>query len=218
MSLFDEFDLPEPRALPVIVLADVSGSMEEDGKIIVLNESIEDMARDFAGLDERLGEIHLGVVAFGGGRADVVRPPVPAHEFQWERLEARGNTPLGAALDIVRELLEDHGVISSRAYRPTLVLVSDGQPNDDWQTPLERLMASERAAKAFRVAIAIGAGADREVLRRFVGGPEAAIYEAHEATEIKEVFRLVTMSVSTAHRSGGYEVLPTLGDARTPDA
>ena len=40
----------------------------------------------------------------------------------------------------------------SRAYRPTLVLVSDGKPNGEWEGPLRRLLTSERAAKAERFA------------------------------------------------------------------
>ena len=217
MSHLRELTLAEPRPLPVILLADASGSMAEEGKIMVLNQSIKEMARDFAALDDRLGEIQLGVISFGGRSAEVVQLPVPARELRWEPLRAHGKTPLGAALDAVRELIEDRTVISSRAYRPTLVLISDGQPNDDWEAPLARLLSSERAGKAFRVAIAIGASADRDVLRRFTGDPRATIYEADQATDIKEVFRLLTMSVSDAHRSGDYQTLSALEDAGTID-
>ena len=131
-------------------------------------------------------------------------------------MEANGRTPLGHALVMVRELLEDRDQIPSRAYRPTLILVSDGQPNDKWEEPLRALLGSERASKAFRVAVAIGADADRGVLRDFLAEPSARVFEANEAQDISEFFRRVTMSVSRALTSGSYETLDAL-DLETGD-
>ena len=49
---------------------------------------------------------------------------------------------MGSAFTIAHQLLEDREAIPSRAYRPALVLVSDGLPTDDgeeenilWLTP-----------------------------------------------------------------------------------
>lgn len=210
MSRFKDFTISTPRPLPVIVLADISGSMSVDGKIDVLNASISDMARDFASQDDRRGEIMVAVIAFGGESAHVVQAPVPARDFRWQAMEADGRTPLGSALAMVRELLEDRDQIPSRAYRPTLILVSDGQPNDEWEEPLRALLGSERASKAFRVAVAIGADADRSVLREFLADPAARVFEAHEAKDISEFFRRITMSVSRALTSGSYQTLDAL--------
>lgn len=210
MSKFKDFTISTPRPLPVIVLADISGSMSVDGKIDVLNSSIEAMARDFASQDDRRGEIQVAVIAFGGDSARLVQAPVAARSFDWQAMEANGRTPLGHALVMVRELLEDRDQIPSRAYRPTLILVSDGQPNDKWEEPLRALLDSERASKAFRVAVAIGADADRSVLRDFLAEPSARVFEAHEAQDISEFFRRVTMSVSRALTSGSYQTLDAL--------
>lgn len=210
MSKFKDFTISAPRPLPVVVLADVSGSMSVDGKIDVLNDSIETMARDFASQDDRRGEIQVAVIAFGGESARLVQAPVPARGFNWQAMDADGRTPLGHALGMVRELLEDRDQVPSRAYRPTLILVSDGQPNDEWEGPLRDLLASERASKAFRVAVAIGADADREVLREFLGDPSARVFEANETRDISEFFRRVTMSVSRALTSGSYQTLDAL--------
>lgn len=210
MTKFKDFTISAPRPLPVIVLADVSGSMSVDGKIDVLNDSIETMARDFASQDDRRGEIQVAVIAFGGEAARLVQAPVPARSFNWQPIDAGGRTPLGHALNMVRELLEDRDQIPSRAYRPTLILVSDGQPNDEWGGPLRSLLASDRASKAFRVAVAIGADADRGVLREFLAEPTARVFEANEARDISEFFRRVTMSVSRALTAGSYETLDAL--------
>jgi uncharacterized protein YegL len=210
MSVFKEFTLAAARPLPVIVLADVSGSMAQDDKITILNRSIEDMAADFAVQQSRRAEIQLAVITFGNGEARLVQPLAPTTAFAWQRPEPYGNTPLGAALDLVREMLEDRDQIPSRAYRPTLVLVSDGIPNDVWEEPLARLLHSERAAKAFRVAVAVGDEADRQMLGRFLANPQARVFDAHEAADISKIFRRVTMSVSAAVGAGDYQTLSVL--------
>jgi uncharacterized protein YegL len=80
-------------------------------------------------------------------------------------------------------------------------LVSDGLPNDEWRAPLARLLSAERANKAQRFALAIGADADHEVLRAFLNVPDGRILQAHEAREIRKFFRWVTMSVASRSRS-----------------
>lgn len=37
---------------------------------------------------------------------------------------------MGEAFDLVREMVEDRDIVSSRAYAPTVVLISDGIPTD----------------------------------------------------------------------------------------
>ena len=105
-------------------------------------------------------------------------------------------------MDIVTDLIEDRDRVPSRAYRPTVVLVSDGLPNDEWRGPLKRLLGSERAAKAQRFALGIGADADHQVLRTFLDDPEGRVFEAHEVREIRKFFQWVTMSVTSRSRSG----------------
>jgi uncharacterized protein YegL len=114
-------------------------------------------------------------------------------------MEASGRTPMGEAFDLARTMIEDRDTIPSRAYRPTLVLVSDGVPTDDWRGPLEALLGSERASKATR--FAMGIDADNETLTAFLASDEARVFEAHEAREIRKFFRWVTMSVTARSRS-----------------
>lgn len=200
MASLKEFTISSARPLPVILIADVSGSMAADGKIEALNSAVTEMQSAFAEEDAGRAEIHLAVVTFGG-QAKLHIPLAPASATRWKPMQATGMTPLGAALDIVTDLIEDRDRISGRAYRPTLVLVSDGLPNDAWREPLKRLLHSERASKAQRLALGIGADADHEILRAFLDEPEGRIFEAHEAREIRNFFQWVTMSVTSRSRS-----------------
>jgi uncharacterized protein YegL len=200
MSRLKEFTTQAARPLPVILLADVSGSMEVDGKIQALNHAAREMIEAFQDESDLRAEINLSVITFGG-LARVHMPLGPARAATWSDLGASGGTPMGAAFDLARQMVEDKVSVPGRAYRPTIVLVSDGQPTDAWQQPLQALLASERGAKAFRMALAIGADADHRVLQEFLADPAGRVYRADEARQIRKFFQLVTMSVSARSRS-----------------
>lgn len=201
MSKLKEFTASTARPLPVLVLADVSGSMSTNGKIDSLNDAVQEMLGGFAGEGDGRAEIHVAVVTFGRDGAKVHQPLAPAARIQWTRMVAAGGTPMGAAFDAATGMIEDRQQIPSRAYRPTIILVSDGQPTDEWQAPLKRLLGAERASKAARFAMGIGDDADEAMLSAFLATPGARVYRAHEARQIQQFFRWVTMSVTQRSRS-----------------
>jgi uncharacterized protein YegL len=200
MNKLKDFTLQTARPLPVLLLADVSGSMGVDGKIQALNHSVREMLESFQDEADLRAEIHVCVITFGG-QAQVYLPLATAQNTSWTDLGASGGTPMGAAFELARLLIEDKNQVPSRAYSPTIVLVSDGQPTDQWQQPLQDLLNSERGKKAFRMALAIGADADHNVLNTFLDDPKARVYRADEARQIRQFFQLVTMSVSSRSRS-----------------
>jgi len=199
MSQGPRFVAAKQRPLPVIILADVSGSMTEDGKIDVLNDSVAEMYRAFAGTDVGRGAIHTAVVTFGGDRAQVHQDLIPASEAQWTDMAASGHTPLGAAFELVNQMLADEAVVPVRAFHPALVLVSDGMPTDEWEEPLERLLASPRGRAATRLAVGVGSGMTdqaRAVLRRFIGTPDVDVFDARDVDRVVDFFRWVTVTVT----------------------
>lgn len=202
MTDLKQFQVTAPRPLPVIVLADVSGSMAADGKIEALNLALRDMVKAFGEQSRIRAEIQVGLITFGGSGARSHLPLAPAHQVtHLSSLQAEGATPLGQALGLATQLLEDRDLIPGRAYRPVLVLVSDGMPTDDWAPALEKLRASERAEKATRFAMAIGADADEKMLKSFANDKEAPLFKANNARDIHRFFQAVTMSVATKSQS-----------------
>ena len=210
MPNLKEFTVSSARPLPVILLADVSGSMAVDGKIDALNGAVAEMQAAFAVEEGERAEIHLAVVTFGGTAALHV-PLTPANDVRWIPMQAHGQTPLGAALELATDLIEDRDQVPSRGYRPTVVLVSDGLPNDEWEGSLQRFLTSERAAKAERFALGIGADADHNMLRRFLDDPDGRVFEAHEGREVRKFFRRLTMSVTSRSRSAEPNRTPDVG-------
>lgn len=209
MSKLKDFSIASARMMPVIILADVSGSMSAYGKLATLNRAIAQMIAIFADEQDMRAEIHAAVVTFGAEGAKLHQALQPASQIQWADMEAKGPTPMGAAFKLTTRLLEDKTIIPSRSYHPNLVLISDGQPtdergrpSDDWKEPLQQLLNSERASKALRFAMGIGPDADEETLKAFLMGqhPEIPVLRSDE-TRIQKFFRWVTVTVTSRSRS-----------------
>lgn len=200
MNELNEFVKQEARPLPVVLLLDVSGSMG-GSPIISLNQAVREMISTFANEDDIRAEIHVSVITFGDV-AKLYTPLSPAKSIMWQDMNAAGMTPLGGALEIAKNLIEDKSIITGRAYRPTVILVSDGSPNDaGWEIKMQTFINDGRSQKADRMALAIGAHADENMLRDFLNDPEKIVYHAEDASKIKQFFKFVTMSVTTKSKS-----------------
>lgn len=200
MSRLQSLQVATARPLPVLILADVSGSMGEDGKIQALNRALQDMLHSFTEEQDLRAEVQIAIITFGGDAARLALPLTAARRAQIQDLAPAGRTPMGSAFALAADLLADRAQIPSRAYSPTLILCSDGVPTDDWRTPLARLLGEERARKAQRLALAIGAD-DDQVLRAFIADDQQPVVQANQARKIGEFFRLVTMTVLSRSRA-----------------
>ena len=203
MTTLKKFTTSASKPLPVIILADVSGSMFGP-PINMLNQAMADMISSFAGVKDERAEIHVAVITFGG-KAAIHTPLTPAAELIWTDMSANDSTPMGGAFELARQMMEDKDAIPSKAFRPMVVLLSDGAPTDNWEEPLQGLL-SGRAAKAERLAMGIGA-ADKAVLRKFLDDLEKPIFEASDASHIVDFFQFVTMSVTARSRSANPNAL-----------
>ncbi len=213
MSLQD-FVVAKPRPLPVLILADTSGSMSGE-KIQALNAALREMTSTLKQIEDTRGQIEIGVITFGQ-EANTYQPLMPIGDMTLCDFTAAGRTPMGAAFDIVRQIVENREVIPSRAFTPTIILISDGLPTDlphDLQYHLQQgnmdetdvltwpalqaLHSSERGSKCVRLAMGIGDDAHLGILKAFVNNPEIPVIHAHDAGGIQRFFRWVTMSVSS---------------------
>ncbi|RKH69398.1 vWA domain-containing protein [Corallococcus aberystwythensis] len=208
-SPLKEFTSSAARPLPVILLADVSGSMAAEGKIDALNQSVREMLSTFTSTDDLRAEIHVAVITFGG-EARVHTSLQPASAVKWSDLVAEGGTPMGQAMTLAADLVDDREKLPVRAYRPTIVLISDGQPTDSWQAGLERVTRQGRAQKADRMALAIGGDADVDMLRRFLNDEKKQVFVVADARRIKDFFQFVTLSVTARSRSANPNDVPRM--------
>jgi uncharacterized protein YegL len=66
MSKLKDFSIATARMMPVIILADVSGSMTAYGKLAALNRAIVSAIAIFASGQDAPAQIHVAVITFGG--------------------------------------------------------------------------------------------------------------------------------------------------------
>ena len=196
----NKFVSNDGRALPVFLLLDCSGSMSGE-KIETLNNAVVDMIKDFK--SENLSEVNIQmcIVTFGG-QAALHTDLCSVNSIEYQPLTANGMTPLGGALTILQEIIEDKEKVSSKGYRPSVILVSDGRPNDSWEQPLETFLTSKRTSKCERWALGIGQDADYQMLQRFLGeDSDKKVFDASVAKEISKFFKFVTMSTIARSKS-----------------
>ncbi len=234
--MFDpkKFVTVKPKPFPVFLLLDVSGSMDividpentrrtgktafidgqevefvEGGttKTQVLNDAVKKMIDSFKEEEKMETEFLISVITFGDD-ACVHLKPTKASDVEWTNMSASGETALGAALNLAKKQIEDKEVVPSRAYRPTIVLVSDGQPNDNWERPLKEFISEGRSSKCDRMAMAIGHDADEVILKRFIEGTPHDLFYAENAGQLHEFFQRVTMSVTMRTQSKNPNVVP----------
>ncbi len=193
----------EPRPLPIFVLADTSGSMRGE-KINELNLALREMLAALDAADDIRGKFQLSVITFGG-EVRLVQPLADVSKIRLSELSAAGKTPMGDAFETVNEMIEDQNVVSSRAYTPTIILISDGLPTDcteemyrkknyiDWE-PMKLIHCGKRTSKCQRLALGIGEDADADMLRAFIDNPDVPLIKTKDVTGIGKFFKWVTMS------------------------
>lgn len=187
------------RPLHFIWICDCSGSMQVDGKIQSLNnavrEAIPHMQKEAD--DNPTAEVLVRVLRFSNGAQWEVSQPTPISDFKWTDLTAAGVTDMGKALTMVADQLK-MPPMHERALPPVLVLVSDGQPTDDFGSGLKALMDQPWGKKAVRIAISIGEDADNECLQRFIGNPEIRPLQANNPESLARHIKWVSTTVLRA--------------------
>ena len=82
-----------------------------------------------------------------------------------------------------------------RALPPVIVLLSDGQPTDDYKKSMEKLKKLPWFRKAVKIAISIGQDADDEVLIEFTGNKELVL-QANNATALAKMIKWASTTAS----------------------
>lgn len=186
------------RPLHFIWIADCSYSMKGD-KIKSLNEAIRESLPHMQTVakDNPNAQVLVRAIKFSSGAEWHCGIPTPVDQFQWPDLSVEQQTDMGAAFSLLADALKIPPM-DSRALPPVLVLLSDGQPTDDYKAGLNKLMAEPWGKRAVRIAIAIGSDADADVLKRFIANPELEPLVANNAPQLVKAIRWASTSVLQA--------------------
>ncbi len=190
------------RPLHFFWLADCSGSMSEDGKIQALNHAIREAIPHMRRVadDNPNATILVRSLCFSTGAKWHTGQPTPVENFRWTDVSANGVTDLGKALEMVAEELAKLNA-TDKVLPPVLVLISDGQPTDDFASGLWTLLAEPLGKKSVRIAIAIGDGADLDCLQSFIADDTRRPLQAHNAETLVSYIKWASTAVVQAASS-----------------
>ncbi|GAA7858099.1 hypothetical protein HpMS178_14960 [Helicobacter pylori] len=157
---FSKYSMEE-RFIPVFLLLDTSGSMNESlgshTRIGVLNLCIQKMIEILKQEAKKELFSKMTIVTFGGNGAVLHTPFDDIKNINFEPLSASGGTPLDQAFKLAKDLIEYRDTFPTKFYKPYSILVSDGEPNNDkWQEPLFNFHHDGRSAKSVCWSIFIG--------------------------------------------------------------
>ncbi len=176
------------------------------GKIQALNTAIKEALPTVKEEAEKNphAQIFVRAITFSDGAQWHVAQPTPIENFSWIDLSADGVTDMGKALSMVAEVLKIPPM-EQRALPPVLVMISDGQPTDNFSAGLKAMMDQPWGKKSVRIAIAVGQDADHEVLQKFVGNPELKVLQANNP---EQLVKRIKWAATTATRMSSQLKIP----------
>lgn len=167
----DLIDNPTTR-VPVCLCLDTSGSMMGQ-PIEELNRGLKQFFQEVAADEVARYAVDICIVTFGDMGARLFQDFSSLDAASCPRLTASGGTPMGEALTIALDKLEqrkqkykDSGI---DYWQPWLVLMTDGQPNGDrhvLESACQKTSSLQAEKKLTIFPIGIGKEADMTVLSR----------------------------------------------------
>ena len=200
------------RPLHFFWVVDCSGSMYGE-KIASVNHAIQETIPEMrdAAADNPNAQLLVRTLKFSTGASWVTSNPINIEDFAWDDLDAGGVTDLGKAFELLAGQLTIPPM-TDRALPPVIVLLSDGQPTDDYKKSLDELLHLPWGKKAVRIAISIGQDADDDLLLDFTGNCEL-ILQANNPQALVKMIKWASTAASLvsapASRPKDLEDVPT---------
>ena len=209
----------QTRRLPIYLLVDCSESMAGEA-IEDVQWGVQTMIQALCDDPLAIETAYLSVITFAG-RARQVVPLTEVLEFKPVQFRVQTGTSLGAALRLLVKCLERDIQKTTASvkgdYKPIVILLTDGQPTDDWEQAADQIKTPNTPKIANIYAVACGPDADTDILRRVTD--IVLQMKAMSKDAWRKLFVWLTASVQTTSRaleSGGEGTLlnlPALPDS-----
>ncbi len=187
------------RRMPVYLVLDTSASMVGE-PIECVRQGIGALLADLRDDPQAMETVWIGVITFHS-RAERVAPLTSLDRFRSPRIEAGGQSALGAALTLLEEsLAEDLSRTNGgkRDWRPHVFVMTDGAPSDDWQPVAERI---KTRYGDILVACAAGTDADHDLLAKL--SPRIVDLSRLRPEDLRSFFQWVTAEIKQGVHGGG---------------
>ena len=166
---------PKPRVLFFVI--DTASSMT-GSKIEAVNNAIKEVIPEICkrSNENYIENINIAIIEYSSGEKWITKHPIEIEYFGWNDLKAKDNADFGAACKALNEKLSANAFMQkSRSPSPIIILMSNGNPTDDWEKPLAELKNNICFKKAIKAAIAIGNDSNIDLLSEFTGSKETVI-------------------------------------------
>ena len=215
MGLLDEaVEIPR-KTMTMFFLIDTSGSMGGTS-IGQVNDAMREVLPDLKDVSDENADvkIKLAVMSFSSGVQWITPSPVELDNFKWTNLEAVGPTDLGEACKELNSKLDRNAFLQDAVgvYAPVIILISDGEPTDDFKAGLAALKENKFYKAAQKVALGVE-DANMDLLAEFTGNKELAIY-LKDKTMLKKLIRFVSVTSSKVGSKKGGDVTQDAAEAR----
>lgn len=206
MNNFNFDNLDEMNAAPrcpVTLLLDVSGSMS-GAPISELNQGLRQFINETADDEAASMSVELEIITFGSS-ANVTLPFKPICEVNRNpaTLSAFGSTSMGAALRLATQDLRKRRQMYRKAgissYKPWVILMTDGGPNDNWQEPAREMRELGEKNKVQYIGIEIGNSADHATMCQILPSNPGPV--RLQGLKFKQFFRWLTDSLRSISSS-----------------
>lgn len=199
----DDFALnPEPRC-PCLLLLDTSGSMQ-GRPIAELNDGLVQFQDELSADDMAVKRVELAIVSFGPVQIESEFQAID--NFTPPKLTARGDTPMGAAIELGLEMLarrkEAYRQNGITFFRPWVFLITDGGPTDHWQNAARLVHEGEDQRRFMFFAVGVE-GANMQTLSQIATRQPLKL----QGLRFRDLFRWLSNSLGSMSRSNpGQEI------------
>jgi uncharacterized protein YegL len=196
---------PEPRC-PCVLLLDTSRSMQ--GKAInELNAGLQAFKDSVSNDELAMQRIEIAIITFGGA-VNIVQDFITIDQFIPPILSVNGLTPMGEAIDIALDHLQERKQIYRENgvsyYRPWIFLITDGEPTDEWQNAARRIQQAEDSKKVAFFTVGVQQ-ANMNILGHISGTSRQPIHL--KGLNFKQMFIWLSTSLSGVSHSIPGEVI-----------
>lgn len=193
---------PAPRC-PVVLLLDTSSSMSGE-PIEELNDGLKQFINETCADEAASMSVELEIILFdSNAKRYVPFKPITDISSKMKPLMADGMTSMGAALSMAkkdlearRKLYRNNGVSS---YRPWVILMTDGEPNDDWEEPARDMRNLAEKGKIQFIGIEIGSNVNHNIMCSIL--PDQPGPVKLQGLKFKRFFRWLTDSLRSVSQS-----------------
>ena len=195
-------EIPRKTAF-LFFLVDTSGSMAGT-RIGSVNSAIEEVLEKIKEMNDTSADaiVEIALLTFDSN-VQWLTPngPVKPENYYFNHLEATGLTAMGEAFRSLEAKLHQSSGFMKRAsgsYAPVIFLMSDGEPNDGWESNLALLKQNKWFNVSAKVALAVGDDANPHVLEQFTGTREAVVHvlEKDVASKLAKMISFIAVRSS----------------------